>query len=470
MSEISPSQAAAPQENKMGVMPCGKLLAGMAIPMMISMLVQAFYNVVDSIFVAQLSEDALNAVSLAFPLQNLMIAFGTGTAVGINALLSRSLGEKNQEMVDKAANTGIFLALCNFVVFALIGVFFSRTFFEMQAGGEQIIVDYGVDYASICLGLSIGIFSQFCFERLLQSTGRTTLAMVTQLTGALINIVMDPILIFGYFGFPRLEVAGAAIATVLGQIVAACFAIFMNLKFNRDVHIRPREIRWNGAIAREIYRVGFPTIVMQSIGSGMGFGMNKIPFGFTKTATAVFGAYFKLQSFIFMPVFGLNNGMVPIVAYNFGAARMDRVKRTVKLAVCTAVAIMAVGLAIFQLAPEVLLSFFDASAEMDSIGSVALRIISISFLFAGFCIIAGSVCQAIGNPFYSLIVSVARQLVVLLPVAWLLAQTGRLELVWVAFPIAELMSLTLSVIFLRRTLRSAEARLKARTQSAPAAE
>ena len=470
MSEKPQTQAAAPQENKMGVMPVGKLLAGMAIPMMISMLVQAFYNVVDSIFVAQLSEDALNAVSLAFPLQNLMIAFGTGTAVGINALLSRSLGEKNQEMVDKAANTGIFLALCNFVVFALIGVFFSRTFFEMQAGGEQIIVDYGVDYASICLGLSIGIFSQFCFERLLQSTGRTTLAMVTQLTGALINIVMDPILIFGYFGFPRLEVAGAAIATVLGQIVAACFAIFMNLKFNRDVHIRPREIRWNGAIAREIYRVGFPTIVMQSIGSVMVFGMNKILFGFTKTATAVFGAYFKLQSFIFMPVFGLNNGMVPIVAYNFGAARMDRVKRTVKLAVCTAVAIMAVGLAIFQLAPEVLLSFFDASAEMDAIGSVALRIISISFLFAGFCIIAGSVCQAIGNPFYSLIVSVARQLVVLLPVAWLLAQTGRLELVWVAFPIAELMSLTLSVIFLRRTLRSAEARLKARTQSAPAAE
>ena len=470
MSEISPSQAAAPQENKMGVMPCGKLLAGMAIPMMISMLVQAFYNVVDSIFVAQLSEDALNAVSLAFPLQNLMIAFGTGTAVGINALLSRSLGEKNQEMVDKAANTGIFLALCNFVVFALIGVFFSRTFFEMQAGGEQIIVDYGVDYASICLGLSIGIFSQFCFERLLQSTGRTTLAMVTQLTGALINIVMDPILIFGYFGFPRLEVAGAAIATVLGQIVAACFAIFMNLKFNRDVHIRPREIRWNGAIAREIYRVGFPTIVMQSIGSVMVFGMNKILFGLTKTATAVFGAYFKLQSFIFMPVFGLNNGMVPIVAYNFGAARMDRVKRTVKLAVCTAVAIMAVGLAIFQLAPEVLLSFFDASAEMDASGSVALRIISISFLFAGFCIIAGSVCQAIGNPFYSLIVSVARQLVVLLPVAWLLAQTGRLELVWLAFPIAELMSLTLSTVFLRRTLKSADARLKARMAAAGAPE
>ena len=450
----------------MGVMPVGKLLAGMAIPMMISMLVQAFYNVVDSIFVAQLSEDALNAVSLAFPLQNLMIAFGAGTAVGINALLSRSLGEKNQAMVDKAANTGIFLALCNFVVFALIGIFLSRPFFELQAGGEQVIVDYGVDYASICLGLSIGLFSQFCFERLLQSTGRTTLAMITQLTGAVINIIMDPILIFGYFGFPRMEVAGAALATVLGQIIAAALAVFMNFKYNPEVHIRLREIRWNRQVAGEIYRVGFPSIVMQSIGSVMVFGMNKILFGFTKTATAVFGAYFKLQSFIFMPVFGLNNGMVPIVAYNFGAMRMDRVKRTVKLAVCSAVCIMAVGLAIFQLAPELLLSFFDASAEMNAIGSVALRIISISFLFAGFCVVAGSVCQAIGNPFYSLIVAVARQLVVLLPVAWLLSQTGRLELVWTAFPIAELMSLTLSIIFLRRTLRSADARLKARMEAA----
>ena len=459
MEEKKPSPNAAPRENKMGVMPIGRLLAGMAVPMMISMLVQAFYNVVDSIFVAQLSEDALNAVSLAFPLQNLMIAVGAGTAVGINALLSRSLGEKNQTMADRAANTGIFLSLCSFVVFALIGVLFSRTFFEIQAAGEPIIVEYGTEYATICLGLSIGIFSQFCFERLLQSTGRTTLAMVTQLTGAVINIIMDPILIFGYFGFPRMEVAGAAAATVLGQIVAAIMAVVMNLKCNPDVNIRLREIRWNGHVAGEIYRVGFPSIVMQSIGSVMGFGMKKILIGFTKTATAVFGAYFKLQSFIFMPVFGLNNGMVPIVAYNFGAGRMDRVKKTVKLAVCTAVAIMAVGLAIFQLAPELLLSFFDASEEMLEIGSVALRIISLSFLLAGFCIIAGSVCQAIGNPFYSLIVAVARQLVVLLPVAWLLSRSGRLELVWVAFPVAELMSLTLSAIFLRRTLRSAEARV-----------
>ena len=435
---------AALQENKMGVLPVGRLLAGMAIPMMISMLVQALYNVVDSIFVAKLSEDALNAVSLAFPLQNLMIAFGGGTAVGINALLSRSLGEKRQDMADKAANTGIFLALCNFVVFALIGVFFSRTFFQLQAGSEAAIVEYGTRYATICLGCSIGIFCQFCFERLLQSTGRTTLAMCTQLVGAITNIVLDPILIFGLFGFPRLEVAGAAVATVAGQILAAILAIIMNLKKNPDIHIVPREIRWNTIIAKEIYRVGFPSIVMQSISSIMTFGMNKILFGFTKTATAVFG---------------LNNGMVPIISYNFGAARMDRVNKTVKLTVATAISIMTCGLIVFQLFPSTLLGFFNASPEMLEIGDRALRIISIHFPLAGFGIIAGSVCQAIGNPFYSLIISVCRQLVVLLPVAWLLAQTGRLDLVWTAFIIAEIVSATLSGIFLRRTFRSAKALL-----------
>ena len=448
---------AAPQENKMGVLPVGRLLAGMAIPMMISMLVQALYNVVDSIFVAQLSEDALNAVSLAFPLQNLMIAFGGGTAVGINALLSRSLGEKKQDMADKAANTGIFLSLCNFVVFAVIGLCFSHTFFRLQAGGEEVIVAYGTQYATICLGCSVGIFSQFCFERLLQSTGRTTLAMCTQLIGAITNIILDPILIFGLCGFPRMEVAGAAIATVAGQILAAVIAVIMNVKKNPDIHIIPREIRWNTMIAKEIYRVGFPSIVMQSISSIMTFGMNKILFGFTKTATAVFGAYFKLQSFVFMPVFGLNNGMVPIISYNFGAARMDRVKKAVQLTIATAICIMTCGLAAFQLFPSTLLGFFNASADMLEIGDTALRIISIHFPLAGFAIIAGSVCQAIGKPLYSLVVSVCRQLVVLLPVAWLLAQTGRLDLVWLAFLVAEVVSVTLSTIFLRRTIKSANA-------------
>ena len=462
MNDKTPAAGAAPRENKMGVLPIGRLLASMAIPMMLSMLVQALYNVVDSVFVSRISENALNAVSLAFPLQNLMIAVGAGTAVGINALLSRSLGEKKQEMADRAAGTGIFLSLCSAVAFALIGVFLSRAFFISQAKSVPEIVEMGTTYTRICLVLSVGLFCQFCFERLLQSTGRTVLAMVTQMVGAVTNIVLDPVFIFGLFGLPRLGVAGAAVATVLGQFIGALLAVILNLKYNPEIHLRLRFIRPNRYVVKEIYRVGVPSIVMQSIGSVMTFGMNKILFVFTPTATAVFGAYFKIQSFIFMPVFGLNNGMLPIISYNYGAARIDRVKRTVKLSICTAVCIMTVGFAIFQLAPATLLALFDASAEMTAIGVPALRVISISFLLAGFCIISGSVCQAIGNPLYSMAVSICRQLVVLLPAAWLLAQTGRLELVWWSFPIAEIASVTLSAIFLRRTMRSAEAELARR--------
>ncbi|MBP3508868.1 MATE family efflux transporter [Oscillibacter sp.] len=462
MNDKIPAPGGAPRENKMGVMPVGRLLAGMAVPMMISMLVQALYNVVDSVFVSRISENAFNAVGLAFPLQSLMIAVGAGTAVGINALLSRSLGEKKQEMADRAAGAGIFLSLCSAVVFALIGIFLSRPFFMAQAKTVPEIVEMGTDYTRICLGLSAGIFCQFCFERLLQSTGRTTLAMFTQLIGAITNIVLDPIFIFGLCGAPKLGVTGAAVATVLGQFVGAGLAILLNLKRNPDINLRLRLIRFDKLAVREIYRVGVPSIIMQSIGSVMTFGMNKILFVFTPTATAVFGAYFKIQSFIFMPVFGLNNGMVPIISYNYGAARLDRVKRTVKLTICTAMCIMTAGFAVFQLAPATLLSLFDASAEMTAIGVPALRIISISFLLAGFCIIAGSVCQAIGNPMYSMVVSICRQLVVLLPAAWLLAQTGRLELVWWAFPIAEIASVTLSAVFLRRTMRTVEAEISSR--------
>ena len=462
MNDQTSAAGAAPRENKMGVLPVGRLLASMAIPMMISMLVQAMYNVVDSVFVSRISENALNAVSLAFPLQNLMIAVGAGTAVGINALLSRSLGEKKQDMADRAAGTGIFLSLCSAVVFALIGIFLSRPFFMAQAKTVPEIVEMGTAYTRICLGLSVGLFCQFCFERLLQSTGRTMLSMVTQLIGAIINIILDPVFIFGLCGMPKMGVTGAAVATVLGQFVGALLAILLNLKYNPEIRIRLRLIRWDKPVVREIYRVGVPSIVMQSIGSVMTFGMNKILFVFTPTATAVFGAYFKIQSFIFMPVFGLNNGMLPIISYNYGAARMDRVKRTVRLTICTAVCIMTVGFAVFQLAPATLLTLFDASAEMTAIGVPALRIISISFLLAGFCIIAGSVCQAIGNPLYSMMVSICRQLVVLLPAAWLLAQSGRLELVWWSFPIAEIASFTLSAIFLRRTMRAAEEDLSRR--------
>lgn len=454
MAQNTPSHP--PTENKMGVQPVGRLLASMAIPMMISMLVQALYNVVDSVFVSRLSENALTAVSLAFPLQNLMIAVGAGTTVGMNALLSRALGAKEQDKADRAANTGIFLALCSFVIFCVFGLLFSPIFFRLQTDVAEIVTA-GTAYGQICLGASIGLFCQFTFERLLQSTGRTHLSMCTQIIGAVINIILDPILIFGLLGAPRMGVAGAAVATVSGQCVAAVVALILNLKCNPEIHLSLKRVRFHGPTVKNIYRIGLPSIIMMSIGSVMVFGVNRILISFTTTATAVFGAYFKLQSFIFMPVFGLNNAMVPIVAYNYGAKKADRMKRTVKLSILSAVVIMAVGLATFELIPGTLLSFFDASENMLAIGIPALRIIALSFLFAGFCIISMSVCQAIGNPLYSLIVSVCRQLVVLLPVAWLLSHTGNLNLVWLAFPIAEIVSLTMSAFFLRRTIRAAEA-------------
>ena len=448
----------APAENKMGTMPVGKLLLAMGLPMMASMLFQALYNVVDSIFVARLGQDALNAVSLALPLQNLMIAVGGGLGVGMNALLSRSLGEKKFENADRAANTTIFLAIMASIIFALIGVFVSRPFFALQTANENII-RYGVDYTSICLGVSFGIFLQFTAERMLQATGRTVLSMCTQVLGAVINMIMDPILIFGLFGFPRLEVAGAAVATVLGQIVAAIAGLILNKKLNDDVHLRISHIRWHSWTVKEIFRVGFPSMLMMSVGSVTTFTMNKILMGFSEAATAVYGAYFKLQNFIFMPVFGLNNACVPIVSYNYGAARLDRLKKAVKYTICTAICIMVCGTLLFESVPEVLLGFFNPSAEMLSIGAVALRIVGIHFPLAGFCIIAGSVCQAIGNPLHSLLISVGRQIVVLLPVAYLMSLTGNLNLVWFAFPIAEGVSLMLSTFFLRKTLKKANERM-----------
>ena len=439
-------------ENKMGVMPVNQLLLTMSIPMMISMLVQALYNVVDSYFVAQISEDALNAVSLAFPVQNLMIAVAVGTGVGINALLSRSLGERRQQRANAAAMNGVFLAVVSYLVFMVIGLTCSRLFFQVQTD-QQAIVDYGVDYMVIVCGLSMGLFIQTTFDRLLQATGRTFYTMITQAVGAIINIILDPILIFGLFGFPRMEVAGAALATVLGQILAAGLSIFFNLTKNHDLQFRFRRFRPNRIIIARIYSVGLPSIIMQSIGSVMVFGMNKILISFTTTATAVFGVYFKLQSFVFMPVFGLNNGMVPIVAYNYGARRPERIMKTIRLSITYAVGIMLVGLAIFQLIPDVLLDLFqseESTGDMIAIGVPALRIISISFLFAGYAIVCSSVFQALGHGVLSLAVSVVRQLVVLLPVGFLLSLSGQLELVWWAFPIAELFSLTLCTVFLRR--------------------
>lgn len=440
------------QENKMGAMPANRLLISMSLPMMISMLVQALYNIIDSIFVSRINENALTAVSLAFPLQSLMIAFGVGTGVGINALLSRALGEKDSEKVNKAAVNGIFLDGVNFVIFLLIGLFAATPFYLSQTGDAEIF-SYGKQYLSIVCCCSLGMFTQFVFERLLQSTGKTFYTMLTQGMGALINIILDPIFIFGYFGLPAMGVAGAAIATVIGQTVAGIAAVAVNLKKNTEIKLQFRGFRPDMAIIGEIYKVGVPSIIMQSIGSFMTYGMNQILLAFTSTAATVFGVYFKLQSFVFMPIFGLNNGMVPIVAYNFGARNKERLTRTVKLSMVYAVCLMAAGFLVFQIFPAQLFAMFDASETMLAIGVPALRIISLSFVLAGFGIVSGSVFQALGNGVYSLIVSVARQLLVLLPVAFLLSLTGNLNAVWWAFPIAELVSFGVSVFFLIRIYR-----------------
>lgn len=441
------------QENRMGTMPVNRLLVTMSIPMIISMLVQALYNVVDSVFVSRINENALTAVSMAFPIQNLMIAVAVGTGVGTNALLSRSLGEKNQEMADRAANNSVFLACASYLVFLIFGITGSELFYKLQTDIPEII-SYGKDYISVVSILSFGLFFQVAFDRMLQATGRTFHTMFTQGAGAVINIILDPILIFGWFGLPKMEVAGAALATVIGQIIAAIISAVLNITKNTDIHLEFRDMKPDKEVIGHIYAVGLPSIIMSSIGSVMTFCMNKILMSFTSTATAVFGVYFKLQSFVFMPVFGLNNGMVPIIAFNYGAKQKQRIMKTMKLAMIYAFGMMAVGLLIFQLCPAVLLELFNASDSMLDIGVPALRTISISFLFAAFSIISISMLQALGHGIYSMFISVGRQLVVLIPVAYLLAQTGNLHLVWLAFPLAEIMAIVLSIIFMRKVLKS----------------
>ena len=440
------------RENKMGTMPENKLLLSMAVPMMISMLVQALYNIVDSIFVSRICEDALTAVSMAFPLQNIIISIAVGFGVGVNALLSRALGQKNAERVNQVAVNGLLLALLSYLLVLVGGLIGIRAYMRAQTDIESI-VEYGITYLNICVLCSFGVFCEITFERFLQATGRTIYSMVTQLVGAITNIILDPILIFGLLGFPRLEVAGAAIATVIGQLVGTSIGFYLNLTRNPDVHLRRHEIHPHAATIKEIYAVGVPSIIMQSIGSVMVFGMNKILISFTEAATAVFGAYFKLQSFVFMPVFGLNNGMVPIIAYNYGAQKPERIHKTIRLGMLYAVIIMALGFLVFQLIPKELLSMFDASDAMLEIGAPALRIMSLAFIFAGISIVAGSSCQAFGYSVYSMFISIARQIVVLIPAAYLLSLAGVLRNVWFAFPIAEVVSLLLSLMFLRITLK-----------------
>ena len=437
------------QENKMGTMPVKRLLVTMSLPMIISMLVQALYNIVDSVFVSMINQAALTAVSMAFPIQNLLIAVSAGTCVGVNALLSRSLGERNAKNANLAAVNGLFLAFVSFLFFALFGIFGARFFFESQTD-TPVIIEYGIQYLQIVCIFSFGLFGEMMFERILQSTGQTFYCMITQGTGAIINIILDPILIFGLLGVPAMGIRGAAAATVFGQIVAMVLAAMLNHAKNKDVRISFKGFSPHKRTISIIYQVGVPSIIMQSISSVMTFGLNKILISFSETAVAVFGVYFKLQSFIFMPIFGLNNGMIPIIAYNYGARNKKRIMETVRLSIGIAVGIMLIGLAVFQLMTPQLLMLFQADADMLSIGVPALRIISLSFLFAGYCIIVGSVFQAMGNGVYSLIVSIARQLVCILPLAYFFAQVFGLHAVWYSIPLAEITSVVLSSILFRK--------------------
>lgn len=433
------------KENRMGSMPVNKLLISMALPIVISMMIQALYNIVDSIFVAKINEDALTALSLAFPMQNLIISAATGIGVGMNALLSKKLGEQNYSYANMVACNGIIIELCASVIFLIIGIFIVPLFIHSQTTIISI-ANYAISYLRICCIFSFSVFLQISFERLLQATGRTHLSMITQISGAVVNIVLDPIFIFTF----KMGVEGAAIATVLGQFVSAVVGYYLNKKYNKEIDIKTKNIIPSIKIIKKILIIGVPSIIMSSIGSVMTFCMNKILIVLSSTAVAVFGTYFKLQSFILMPIFGLNNGMVPIIAYNFGAKKKERIISTIKLSIIYAVGFMLIGLMIMQIFPTQLLLMFDASENMIRIGVTALRIISLSFIFAGFCIIATSVFQAFGNGIYSMFVSIARQLLVLVPIAYFLSLSQNIDLVWWAFPIAELVSVAVCSIYLSK--------------------
>jgi putative MATE family efflux protein len=434
------------RENIMGTMEISPLLVKLSVPMMISMLVQALYNVVDSVFVSWVSEEALTAVSLAFSLQNMMIAVGVGTGVGVNAMLSKSLGEKNQKRANATAENGIFLSVCSFLVFLVIGLTCIKPYFYAQTSDDAIALQ-GIRYLSVCCIFSLGLFTQTMGEKLLAATGRTQLSMISQLVGAVVNIILDPIFIFGYCGEALSGTTGAAVATVIGQFCGAGMTLYFNTRKNPDIQLDFKGFRPSAKAIGRIYTVGLPSIAMQCVGSLMTFGMNLILMAFSSTAVAVFGVYFKLQSFVFMPIFGLNNGMVPIISYNYGARRPERVKKTIRLAVCYAEGIMVLGFCIFEFFPGQVLGLFSASQAMLTIGIPAMRIICLHFLLAGTSIVLSSVFQALGNGLFSLIVSVCRQLFVLLPAAWLLARTGNVNNVWWAFLIAEIVSVLMSLAF-----------------------
>lgn len=440
------------KENKMGTMPIGKLLVNMALPMIISMLVQALYNIVDSVYVSQVSESAVTALGLAFPVQNMQIGFAVGIGVGVNALLSQSLGRKDQETANWAAGQGIFLMMVATAIFMLFGIFGVRPYYEMQSNVAET-VEGGIAYTQICCLLTVGIFVQVLCERLLQATGRAMQTMILQGTGAIINIILDPVFIHGWWGMPKMGIAGAAVATVIGQCVGAVLGIYMNVRHNPDIHMHLKYVKPNWKVIQPILTVGIPSVIMNGIGSVMNFGMNQILQGFHETATGVFGIYFKLQSLFFMPLFGINNATISIIAFNYGARKPKRIVHTLKLATITAVCIMLVGLGIFQLFPEALLGIFNPTEDFMSIGVKALRILSLPFPVAAVCVALSASFQALGNGSYSTIVSLCRQLVALLPVAYLLSLTGDVGNVWWSFPIAEVVSALVTALLFARLYR-----------------
>ena len=442
----------APGGNKMGTWPIGKLLVNMALPLVISMLVQALYNVVDSIYVSRISESAVTALSLAFPIQNLLIGCATGVGVGVNSLLSKSLGEQNYERANRTAGNGFLLSTLFSALFVVFGLFFARPFFATQTTVAETLNGGSIYLAIVTIG-SIGIFIEILFERLLQASGNAFQSMITQATGAIINIILDPILIFGWFGLPAMGLAGAALATVIGQWIAAILAMGLNLKYNKELKLLRKHAKPDRYVIRTILSIGVPSIIMVGIGSIMNFGINQILQGFSETATGVFGIYFKLQSFFFMPLFGINNAVISIVAFNYGARNPERMLKTVKMACAAGLCIMLTGLAAFQLIPEVLLSLFDPSAEFMRMAVQALRTISWCFPVAAVCIILGSTFQALGTGIYSTIISLCRQLVMLLPAAYLLSLSGEVTHVWWAWPIAESAGLTLTVFFFLRNYK-----------------
>lgn len=452
------------RSRRMGEMPEGKLLLSMAVPMMLSMLVQALYNIVDSVYVAKVSEDCLSALSLAFPAQNILIGLATGTGVGVSTMLSRALGSRDNKLANRVAGNSLFLCVCCWIIMAIFGIFFADAFIHSQTDIESIR-SYGDSYLRIVTIGSLFVYFEINFERLLQSTGQTKLSMWAQIIGAVANIILDPFFIYGWCGLPAMGTTGAAIATVIGQCVGGTMGLFLNLRVNREIHLSFKGFRPHKATILRIYSVGVPSIIMQSVGSIMTFCMNKILIAFSSTAVAVFGVYFKLQSFIFMPVFGLNNGMVPILSFNYGARKPDRMAQTIRLAYTYAFLIMLLGFALFQLLPDVFLNMFSASQDMLTIGRPALRIISISFLLAGISVISCSAFQALGHGFLAMVVSVGRQLFVLIPVAYLLSLAGDVNLVWWAFPIAELAAAALCVLFMIRVWRRVIAPMREQDQA-----